>query len=119
MGKVQDMTPEGEKTLLRLFRKPTALQDVLNARLEQIQRWGHSDEADAMLPVTELPRLARDRVLAASEQLALRGRDGLPIARDQLVKAGALILASIDRIDMALNPPREDPGAGGILDLVE
>jgi sugar phosphate isomerase/epimerase len=87
-----------------------AVRLALEMRLEQIVRHGHDAEADAMLPLDHLPRQARDRLVAAIEQIsATAEKRNLPVAMKNLARTAALCLAAIDRI----RPIVEREQAGG------
>lgn len=103
-----DLTSEQWATFQRLARDPRALLDCNKARLEQVTRFKHSDESDALEPLDWFARKARDYCGDAIDH-ARRGGDPeqLRIARLKLVKAGALILAGIDRLDMVLDRQQE------------
>jgi hypothetical protein len=78
---------------------------VLEARIEQIVKHGHTAESDARQPLGMLPREARDRLQMGCD--CLHGeRRNLPVARRRFARAAALLLAAIDQIDlqMALEP---------------
>ncbi len=94
-------TPAQYATLERLT-KLIALLDVNAARIEQVTKWRHTDESDANEPIWWHAKKGGERIDAAIEQLRLGGKDGLAIARKQLVKGLALGLAAIDRIDAVL-----------------
>ena len=77
------------------------LQDVIALRLRQISEFGHTPARDLERPIDALPKAAQVTLAKAELQ---GGREyaqfGKPeIARRYLVKACALILAAIDRID--------------------
>lgn len=93
-----DFTPAQYATLERLL-KMVALLDVNAARIEQVTKWQYTDESDANEPIWWHARKGGERIDAAVEQLRMGGKDGLAIARKQLVKGLALGLAAIDRID--------------------
>lgn len=79
-----------------------AVQAAIEARIEQIVRYGHDSEHDAMQPIDELPRLARKHLSEASERIAGLGeKRHLPAARRSLARAAALCLAAMDRLDAA------------------
>lgn len=82
-----------------------AVRAVLEARIEQIVKHGHTAEGDAWQPLGMLPREARDRLQMGCD--CLHGeRRNLPVARRRFARAAALLLAAIDQIDlqMALEP---------------
>jgi hypothetical protein len=84
-----------------------AVRAAVDMRIEQIVKHGHDAEHDSMLPVDELPRLARQRLAAAIEQISGTGeKQNLPVARKNLARTAAMCMAAIDRIDVATR--RED-----------
>lgn len=84
-------------TLIRVMQGE-ALCLVNKFRLEQITRFGHSDEADNMEPVDYLPKLARNEINAVLEDLMMPRDIGIPLAYKHLAKAAAMLLAGMDRI---------------------
>lgn len=82
------------------WRMETAMARVLAMRMDQIARWGHTPEDDLRLPQVALPEQARVYVIAAIEDLQFAGRThkGREKALHNLERAGALILAAIDRL---------------------
>ncbi len=82
-----------------------AVEDVLALRGEQIHKFGHTSEKDAALPVDHLPREAKAALAAALDDIQFH-RGGIawdetrPRVRRRLVKAAAMLLAAIDRLDM-------------------
>lgn len=81
-----------------------AHEEVLAERHLQIVKWKHTPEKDLDAPADHLPRMARDLCAAALDDLQFnRGpaarRDALPKVRQRLIRAGATILAALDRID--------------------
>jgi hypothetical protein len=88
--------------LLAALQGP-AMRAVMEMRVEQIVRHGHTAENDAMLPIGWLPRDAQDTVQAARDlMIAGPERRDLGTARRRLVKAAAILLAAIDRLDGAI-----------------
>lgn len=80
-----------------------AMQATIDMRIEQIVRHGHDSEHDAMLPIDRLARDAAGRFAAAVDHMSGAGeRRDLAAARRVLVRAAAIGLAAIDRIDMAI-----------------
>lgn len=82
------------------WRVETAMARVMAMRMDQIARWGHTPEDDLRLPQIALPEQARVYVTAAIEDLQFAGRThkGREKALHNLERAGALILAAIDRL---------------------
>jgi hypothetical protein len=78
-----------------------AVKAVLEARIEQIVKHGHSVEADAGLTLKYLPHNARSMILDASDLLDGQHRN-LVVGRRRLAKAAAMLLAAIDRVDLEL-----------------
>lgn len=76
-----------------------ALESVLQCRLEQIEKWGHTPEKDRERPLrgflVDIASLAQ----AAREDHQFHHNDDPARIRKRLVKLGALILATLDRID--------------------
>jgi hypothetical protein len=88
--------------LLAALQGP-AMRAVMEMRVEQIVRHGHTADNDAMLPIGWLPRDAQDTVQAARDlMIAGPERRDLGTARRRLVKAAAILLAAIDRLDGAI-----------------
>lgn len=80
--------------------------ELLLARRDQIQRFGHTPEADRNLPLSFLPREARTRCNAMVEDIQFnRPRAQL---RRQAIKAAALLIAFIDRLDADAAPDAAD-----------
>lgn len=76
-----------------------AMARVMATRREQVARWGHTPETDLRLPLLALPEHARAYVKDAIEDLQFdRGPKGRERAVAKLERAGALVLASIDRL---------------------
>ena len=87
-------------------RAPAAWSAVLDERRRQIAQFGHTPQADAALPLKQLPREAARFVSMAVEDCQFQ-REGWRIAaRKHLVRAGAMILAAMDRIEA--EPEQED-----------
>jgi hypothetical protein len=80
-----------------------ALKAVLEMRIEQIVKYGHTVENDAMLPLLWLPRQAADYARIACDRVGVTGKDrNLNAAIKALVRSAALSLAAIDRIKAAI-----------------
>lgn len=82
-----------------------AVRGAIDMRLEQLLKHGHDAEHDMMLPIDQLPRLARERTAMAIEQISGTGeKQNLPVARKNLLRAAAICLAAVDRLDAAMTP---------------
>jgi hypothetical protein len=82
------------------FAPGGSVETVLQQRVEQVLRWGHTAEADAACPPDFLIPAAQERLQAARERLKGEYRpEHWCAARRALVRAAALILANIDRLD--------------------
>lgn len=92
---------------LRAAVAGNAVRAVLEARIEQIVKHGHSAEGDARLPLGILPREAKDRLQMGMD--CLHGeRRNLPVARRRFARAAALLLAAIDQLDLQMQlEPKE------------
>ena len=88
--------------LANAIRGP-AVQAAIDMRIEQIVRYGHDAEHDDMQAIDRLPHLARERLIAAIEQIAGTGeRQHLAAARNNLARTAAMCMAAIDRLDRAI-----------------
>jgi len=93
--------------LLAAIQGP-AMRMVIEARVDQIVKRGHTRDSDAMLPIGWLSRRAHDMVQAATDNIdGTLERRNLPIAKARLARAAALCLAAIDRLNMI----KEEPSA--------
>lgn len=100
---VADVPLARTEEILSALRGP-AVRSVLEVRVEQMVKHGHTAEHDAMLPIGWLPNEARQTILAATDVLCgIQERRDLKVGRRRLVKAAAMLLAAIDRLDAA-NP---------------
>src|SRR5688572_1972686 len=80
-----------------------AVRGAIDMRLEQLLKHGHDSEHDMMLPLDQLPRLARERAIMAIEQISGTGeKQNLPVARRNLLRAAAICLAAVDRLDVVM-----------------
>ena len=88
-----------------------AIRAVLEKRIEQIIKHGHTADGDFMMPLPRLGKEARDRLMMAGDCLYGEKRN-LVVARRRAAIAGALVLAFIDRIDaeIAIQPTTPEPG---------
>lgn len=76
----------------------TALEDLTELRREQIERFGHTPEADASRPLFHFAKQLQSYAAAVMEDAQF----GKPLAqmRRHTLKLGALALAAIERIDV-------------------
>lgn len=74
-----------------------AMEDILALRARQIHEFGHTPVQDLGLPRLQLPLAARQALSDAIEDMQFNKERGQ--IRRRLVKAAALIMATIDRID--------------------
>ncbi|MEZ5688722.1 MAG: hypothetical protein R3E21_08085 [Caenibius sp.] len=85
-----------------------AMEDVMTMREEQIVKFGHTPEQDAMLPAHYLPKQARGYLEHAIDELTIGPEGWEARARKRLIRAAALILAAIDRLDADTNSTRTE-----------
>lgn len=85
-----------------------AMEAVLAERMRQIHDFGHTPQSDAELPLKQLPRAAQRFLTEAIEDCHFQRGDWRKAARKHLVRAGAMILAALDRIEA--EPPEEEIG---------
>lgn len=100
---------------------PRSVLDVLTERMRQIEVKGYSPDKDDAHTLGDFADAAGCYALAAARQV--RGKDSISpalhwpwaltdwnpsTARRNLVKAGALILAEIDRLDRAADLEKEE-----------
>lgn len=78
-----------------------ATRAVLEARIEQVVKHGHTPAADADLPLKQLPANARSMIIDTLDLLEGPHRN-LVVARRRLAKACAMLLAAIDRVDVEI-----------------
>ena len=78
-----------------------AVRAVLEMRIEQMVKHGHTIEGDLDLPLFWLPREARESLCAAGDSLVGAKRN-LVLARRRIVRAAALCLAAIDVLDTTI-----------------
>lgn len=79
-----------------------AVRIVLEMRIEQIVKHGHTSENDEMLPILWLPKQAKDYAQIACDRIGVTGKDrNLDAAERALARCAALCLASIDRLRQA------------------
>ncbi len=102
---LKPFTPEQQATLDRLARNPETLLAAYAMRVEQVTVHGHSDAHDSELPLVWLPKKARDWIGDACDVLReenVPADKRLPMAKRKLLKAIAIIMAGVDRIDLDL-----------------
>lgn len=90
-----------------------ALADVLQERMEQIDRRNHTAEDDLAQPVYRLIKLAVDYALIARDRAHHGQKQSLTGSRRKAVQAAALLFAHIDRIDAELKTRAEQASEGG------
>lgn len=94
-------TAEQHATLKRLGSLKAVL--AVNAvRLEQVTKWGHTDESDADQPVWWHAKQAEARIHDAVEILRTGDPDRFTTAHKKLLKGLALGLTALDRIDAVI-----------------
>lgn len=76
-----------------------AMEDVMAMREEQILKFGHTPARDALRPVHYLPKQARGYLDHAIDELTIGPEGWEARARKRLIRAAAMILAAIDRLD--------------------
>jgi hypothetical protein len=86
-----------------------AVRSVLEARIEQIVKHGHTAQVDARQPLGMLPREAKDRLQMGCDCLGGERRN-LPVARRRFARAAALLLAAIDQIDLQMELEPKESG---------
>lgn len=94
-------TPEQCATLARLGSLK-ALLAVNAVRLEQVTKWGHTDESDADQPVWWHAKQGEARIHDAVELLRSGNADRFITAYTKLLKGLALGLTALDRIDAVI-----------------
>lgn len=87
---------------LRAIATGPAMRSVIEARIEQIVKHGHTPAADADLPIKLLPSHARNMITDAFDLLDPGQRRNLTVARRRLAKSAAMLLAAIDRVDVEI-----------------
>lgn len=90
------------KTLRRVIGGgglPGDVQKILEQRLEQIERHGHDDAADALRSPAELIHLAKIILTEAADVCHPGDRCNLDVAHRRLARAGAMVLAIMRRIN--------------------
>lgn len=87
--------------LVAALRGP-AMRAVLEQRIEQIAKHGHTADSDGDLPLGWLPKEVSDYSVIARQCIADGPHRNLARGRRSLAKTAALCLAAIDRIDRAI-----------------
>jgi len=85
--------------LLAAIQGP-AVRAALEARIEQILKYGHDRAHDEMQAITRLPQLAREQFAMAIDVMGHDDRRNLAVARRRIARGIAIGLAAIDRLDM-------------------
>lgn len=76
-----------------------AVERIAAMRAEQVERWGHTPDADLNLPLKVLPDRSIRKIVAAQEDMHFRRGDWRAQALKHLAQAGALLAAAIDRLE--------------------
>ena len=79
-----------------------AVKAVLEARIAQVVKHGHTPAADAAWPLRKLPADARSMLVAGMDLMEGPHRN-LVVGRRRFAKAAAMLLAAIDRVDLELS----------------
>jgi hypothetical protein len=112
---VDEALDEAKQTLFSAADVPLARTDellaaiagpsvkcVLEMRIEQIVKHGHSQENDETLPLLWLPKAVLQHAQIACDRIGVTGKDrNLPAAEKSLARTAALCLAALDRIRRA------------------
>ena len=106
-GAGEEVSPLASSPATPAFLPVASMEAVLAERARQIHHFGHTPEADTALPLKQLPREAARFVNMAIEDCQFQAGDWRKAARNHLVRAGAMILAAMDRIEA--EPVEEDP----------
>jgi hypothetical protein len=86
---------------LRSAVTSAAVRQVLEMRLEQIVKHGHTPERDAELAMRHLPANARSMIIDSMDLLEGPHRN-LVVAKRRLAKAAAMLIAAIDRVSVEI-----------------
>lgn len=97
-----EIVPLARTDELLLAVSGPAVKAVLEKRIEQMVKFGHTVEGDLDLPLGWLPNDARIRLQSACDAIN-SGERNLQLARRRVVTAAALCLAAIDVIDATIN----------------
>ena len=76
-----------------------AMEAVMAQRMRQILDFGHTAEQDGRLPPCHLPKQARAYLEGAIDEILWARPGWINRAHLKLTKAGALLLASVDRLE--------------------
>ena len=88
---------------LRAAVTSPAVRAVLEMRIEQMVKFGHSLEGDLDLPIGWLPMEARQDLQIAADCINAKEPDrNLVRARARIVRAAAMCLAAIDVLDATI-----------------
>jgi len=99
---VADAPLASAEELRRAVTSP-AVKAVLEMRIEQMVKHGHTAENDDSLPIGWLPKEARDYAGIALNCIGPTASErNLPRALKSLARTAALCLAAYDRIDRAM-----------------
>jgi hypothetical protein len=90
---------------LRALVTGPAVRAVLEARIEQVVKHGHTPAKDAELPIKHLPAHARSMIVDTLDLLE-GPRRNLVVGKKRLAKAAAMLLAAIGRVDFELQSVR-------------
>jgi hypothetical protein len=102
---------------LRALVTGPAVKAVLEARIAQVVKHGHTPANDAELPIKHLPANARSMIIDTLDLLE-GPRRNLVVAKRRLAKAAAMLIAAIERVDVELAKEGED-GAQGVRGTAE
>lgn len=112
-----ELIPLARTDELRAAIQGPAVRAVLEMRVEQMVKHGHTLEADLDLPLHWLVQDARIRLQSAFDLIYAPERRNLPRARRALVRALAVGLAAIDVLDATMNAeaqPVQGTGETGV-----
>lgn len=78
-----------------------AVREVLEQRITQVVKFGHTRDGDASLPSGWLPNDAKNDLIGALDLInGGPDRRDLPRARKRIIRAAALCLAALDRLEL-------------------
>lgn len=77
-----------------------SMERVMAVREEQIVTFGHTPQEDAALPVNYLPEQARKYLTDAKDEIMRHAPGWQDRASRKLARAGALVLAAMDRLEL-------------------
>jgi hypothetical protein len=83
-----------------------ALADIAALRREQIERFGHTPEADAKTPIYRFAQLLQNYAMAVMEDAQF----GKPAGQMRLhtIKLAALAVATIERLDLEITREQQE-----------